>query len=67
MEAVVSILSTSFWAVPDFKRLEPVSTSGPTTVSMAISTIFAIAEFGLLAIETVAEPKLFAYSNAPIT
>ena len=67
MEAVVSILSTSFWAVPDFKRLEPVSTSGPTTVSIAISTIFAIAEFGLLAIETVTEAKLFAYSNAPIT
>ena len=31
MLAVVSMLSTSFCAVPDFRRVEPVRTSGPTT------------------------------------
>jgi hypothetical protein len=35
---VVSELSTSFVAVPAFSRVEPVTTSGPTTGTMARST-----------------------------
>ncbi len=34
IEIVEIMLSTSFWAVPAFSRVEPVTTSGPTTTSM---------------------------------
>ena len=33
ISAVLIILSTIFWAVPLFMRLEPVTNSGPTIVS----------------------------------
>ena len=36
--AVVIMLSTSFCAVPAFMRVEPISTSGPTSGQTATST-----------------------------
>ena len=36
--AVVIMLSVSFWAVPAFMRVEPMTTSGPTSGQMATST-----------------------------
>ena len=44
MLAVVSIFSTSFCAVPDFNRVEPVTTSGPTSGAIEISAALATGE-----------------------
>ena len=60
MAAVVSMFSTIFCAVPDFKRLEPVSASGPTAVVMAMSAISLMIAFGLLTKETVVAPSCLA-------
>jgi len=66
--AIVEImLSASFCAVPAFSRVEPVSTSGPTSISMAMSAAAPTAEFLLHVTPTVAQPTLFAYSSAAIT
>ena len=60
MLAVVSMFSTSFWAVPDLRRVEPVSASGPTTGDMAISAMPAITESGLHDSATVVAPIALA-------
>ncbi len=46
------MLSTSFWAVPAFKRVEPVSTSGPGTTSIATSAYLLTSAFSLHALLT---------------
>ena len=50
--SVVSMLSTSFCAVPAFRRVDPAMNSGPTTTSMAMSASRPAAESGLHATET---------------
>ena len=40
------VLSTSFWAAPALRRVEPAITSGPTTTSMAWSAAPEISEPG---------------------
>ena len=60
------MLSTIFCAVPDFIRVEPVSASGPTTGTMAISAAFVIGESGTQVIQAVKQPSSRAYSIAPM-
>ncbi|OII16930.1 hypothetical protein BIV03_04785 [Curtobacterium sp. MCBA15_016] len=50
--SVVSMLRTSFCAVPAFRRVDPAMNSGPTTTSMAMSASRPAAESGLHATET---------------
>ena len=45
--AVVIMLSTSFCAVPAFMRVEPISTSGPTSGQIATSTSSVNSERGV--------------------
>ena len=56
MLAVLNILSTSFCAVPDFMRVEPVTASAPTTGQIPISGCFITAESGLQVTPTVVQP-----------
>ncbi len=67
MEMVLIMLSTIFWAVPAFSRVDPVSTSGPHTSSMGKSAYFAIEEFLLHTMQPVVQPICFAYFRPPIT
>ena len=67
MLAVVSMLSTSFCAVPDLRRVEPVNASGPTTGEMAISARRAMVEPGLQDSATVVAPIVLACCRAPMT
>ena len=57
---------TSFCAVPDFNRVEPAITSGPTIGSMAISTARASSVFSLQVTQTVSAPISRAYRTAPM-
>ena len=57
IEAVEIMLRISFWAVPDFSRVEPVSTSGPTSTSMARSAALPTALPGLQAMAAVADAQ----------
>ena len=61
IEAVLIILRISFWAVPAFKRVDPVNTSGPTTTSILFFAIFPISEPTLHEIEAVLHPIELAY------
>ena len=61
------MLRIIFWAVPAFKRVEPVSTSGPTTGSMARSAAFPPRLPALHAMATVLQPRDLAYCSPPIT
>ncbi|HAU95330.1 MAG TPA: hypothetical protein DCX33_05230 [Serratia marcescens] len=54
---VDSMLSTSFCAVPDFRRVEPVSASGPTTGEIATCASCAIGESGLQEMAAVGQPS----------
>ena len=67
MTLVVIILRTSFWAVPDFIRVLPVTNSGPTITSMGISACSATGEFGLQVIQAVRIPFSRQCFSAPIT
>ena len=49
----MSMLSTSFCAVPDFSRVEPATISGPTSGVIAISTARASSESGVQLIPIV--------------
>ncbi|CSC34212.1 Uncharacterised protein [Vibrio cholerae] len=64
---VVSILSTSFCAVPAFMRDEPVTTSAPTTGVITISAYASIGQPGLHASDTTVAPTERAYSIPAIT
>ena len=67
MVPVDSILSTSFWAVPDFMRVEPRMTSGPTTGAMATSHSWDRGVSLLLTTAIVAAPASRAAATAPST
>ena len=67
MLAVESILSISFCAVPDFSRVEPVNTSGPTTGEIAMSACLAISESALQLRAIHVALMDLAYLSAPIT
>ena len=60
MLAVESMLSTSFCAVPDLSRVEPVTTSGPTTGAIEICAMVAIGDPGLQVSAMVVAPRLAA-------
>ena len=53
---VVIIFSTIFWAVPLFIRVLPVTNSGPTTGSMAISASAAIGESDEIVMKLTVSP-----------
>jgi hypothetical protein len=57
MAPVLSMFSTIFVAVPAFRRVEPASTSGPTTGVMATSTRGASSASALHARPTVNAPR----------
>ena len=61
------MLSTSFCAVPAFRRVDPATTSGPTSGVMAISTARASSESGVQLIPTVTAPMRRASATAPST
>ena len=54
------ILRMSFWAVPDFKRVEPVNTSGPTGTSNTYCVNLLISLFVLQERDTLTAPTSFA-------
>src|SRR2546427_567328 len=54
---VVSMLQISFCAVPAFIRVDPVSTSGPTSGVMAMPASCASSDPGTQVIATVAAPR----------
>ncbi|CAO0837139.1 hypothetical protein SMICM17S_12175 [Streptomyces microflavus] len=60
------MLRTSFWAVPAFSRVEPVSSSGPVTISRPCSAAAASAESALQERPMVRAPCARACSTAPI-
>ena len=54
------MLTISFWAVPDLSRVEPVSTSGPTPTSTAISAAWPMAQPALQEMAAVWQPTCLA-------
>ena len=67
MLAVVSMFSTSFWAVPDFIRVEPVRASGPVTGAMQTSTSPCRMLSGLVVMPMVFAPTAAACLTTPST
>ncbi|MNL89713.1 hypothetical protein D3C87_2202090 [compost metagenome] len=67
MLAVVSMLSTIFCAEPDLSRVEPVSTSGPTTGTMASCAAVVMGEAGLQVTPIVTAPISRAYPSPAST
>ena len=65
--AVLSMLSTSFWTVPAFNRVEPAITSGPVSTSIAMSAARASGDPGLQVTATRSPPAAAARSSAPST
>ena len=61
------MFSTILVAVAAFKRVEPVNTSGPGTISIVKGVIFLISLCGLHTIAHVAAFMLWAYFQPPIT
>lgn len=54
------IFKINFCAVPDFKRVEPVNTSGPTLTSTGYCAISLITACSLHEIDTVVAPIVLA-------
>jgi hypothetical protein len=68
MAPVVIMLSTSFVAVPDLRRVDPVTTSGPTTGTMARSMSRPSSSAGgEFATSAVLAPMIRACAMAPRT
>lgn len=61
------IFKINFCAVPDFKRVEPVNTSGPTLTSTGYCAISLITACSLHEIDTVVAPIVLANVKPPIT
>ena len=61
------VRAMSFVAVPAFRRVEPVRTSGPVAGVMAMSAALATADPGTQLSPTVSAPSVFANSMAPST
>ena len=64
MARVVIMLQMSFCAVPAFMRVEPATTSGPTSATISMSAARPSGEPGLQVIPTVLAPRPRAYSTA---
>ncbi len=67
MAPVVIMLQIIFWAVADFMRVDPDTTSGPTSATMVVS---ATSESGVPVLQVMAAvmaPRARAYSTAPTT
>src|SRR5712691_5514897 len=64
---VESVLSTSFCAVPAFRRVEPASSSGPTTIVIARSQSAASSESGAETTQAVNARAAAAARAAPRT
>ena len=62
---VESMFNTSFVAVPAFRRVLPVRTSGPVAGVMAMSEAWAMAELGTQVRPMVRAPRDFAWAKAP--
>ena len=67
IEMVETMFSTSFWAVPAFSRVEPASSSGPTTTTISRSTARPSSESGAQTTHAVEAPAAAAASIAPST
>src|SRR5690625_199234 len=67
MSAVEKLWRTSFWAVADFIRVEPVSASGPVSATTATSTPSSSRERGLEVTSAVKAPWRAAWARAPAT
>ncbi len=61
------IFKINFCAVPDFKRVEPVNSSGPTLTSTGYCAISLITACSLHEIDTVVAPIVLANVKPPIT
>ncbi len=61
------MLQTIFWAVADFMRVEPETTSGPTSTTMVVSETSASGVLVLHVMAAVMAPRARAYSTAPTT
>ena len=64
---VDNILSTIFWAVPDFIRVEPSMASGPVMGAIVRAARWEMAVSGLLHRPMVKAPTCAAYRTAPST
>src|SRR5471032_1813440 len=64
MAPVVSMFSTIFCAVPAFIRVDPESTSGPTSATISISAALPSSDLGLQTTAAVLAPFLRANSTA---
>jgi hypothetical protein len=64
---VVNMFSTSLVAVPAFSRVDPLSTSGPTTTITGSSTSGSSSDSVLQAMPMVNAPTRRAYRTAPMT
>ena len=67
MDTVEIMFRTSFWAVPAFILVLPVTNSGPTTTTTGTSAAAATGEFSLQVMQPVRRPFSRAVFNAPIT
>ena len=65
IETVEIVLSTSFWAVPALRRVDPVITSGPVTATIVWSARRASGESGTPATATTSAPASAAARAAP--
>ena len=65
--AVVSMLRTSFVAVPAFRRVEPAITSGPTAGAMVRSTNVCSSVLGSQVTKMIFEAALRARVKPPLT
>src|ERR1700692_159962 len=61
------MLRTIFCEVPDFRRVDPVSISGPTSVAISTSATLATGVLRFTVIAMVAAPVFDAKRNAPST
>ncbi len=66
MAIVEMMLSTTFWAVPAFSRVEPAMISGPVTSSIGWSTWRLSSASGFDEMPTVRAPTSAAWWTAPI-
>jgi hypothetical protein len=67
MARVLSMLSTSFWLVPDRSLVEPAMNSGPTTTSIAMSAAAPTADPALFVNPIRSAPRRPASARAPNT
>ncbi len=67
MTEVVIMLHIIFWPVPDFMRDEPVTYSGPTTISIAMSAALLTGASGFEVMAAVRMPCSRQSLRTPMT